>query len=78
MTGKIPADCKHSNLLVEISNCVGNRRENRKTAKSVPSDSPVGQNEALGSIGCHTQPSEPIGEKNTITCPVLQKPFVLL
>jgi hypothetical protein len=38
-----------------------------KDSKSVPVGSPVTQNEPPLSIGLHTQPSEPIGDKNRIT-----------
>jgi hypothetical protein len=43
--------------------------ENRK---SFAIDSPVRQNEPPVPIGCHIQPSEPIGEKNWITNLVLK------
>jgi hypothetical protein len=35
-------------------------------SKSVPTGSPVGRNEPPVPIGSHTQPSEPIGDKNRI------------
>jgi hypothetical protein len=57
---------KQSNRLVEISDYIGNRRE-MEDSKSVPVGLPVGQNEPPLSIGCHTQSSEPIREKNRIT-----------
>jgi hypothetical protein len=41
--------------------------------KSVPVGSPVGQNEPPVLIGSHTQPSEPIGNKNRITSMALEK-----
>jgi hypothetical protein len=41
--------------------------------KSVPVGSPVGQNEPPVPIGSQTQPSEPTGNKNTITSMALKK-----
>jgi hypothetical protein len=41
-------------------------------SKSVPVGSPVAQNEPPVPIGCHTQPSEPIGH-NRITSLALKR-----
>jgi hypothetical protein len=42
-------------------------------SKSVPAGSPVGQNEPSVPVGYHTQPREPIGDKNGITSMTLEK-----
>jgi hypothetical protein len=44
-----------------------------KLSKSVPVGSPVGQNEPPVPIGSHTQPSEPIGDKNRITSMTIKR-----
>jgi hypothetical protein len=56
---------KQSNRLAEISDSIPNRRD-IQDSKSVPTSSPVGQNEPSVPIGSHTQPSEPRGDKNRI------------
>jgi hypothetical protein len=38
-----------------------------KSSKSILVGSPAGQNEPPVPIGCHTQPSEPIGDEKGIT-----------
>jgi hypothetical protein len=62
----VKASGKQNNQFAEISEYVENRRE-IEDSKSVPVGSLVGQNETLEPIGSHTQPSEPIGDKNRIT-----------
>jgi hypothetical protein len=42
-------------------------------SKSVPVVSPIRQNEPPTTVGCHTQQSEPIGDKNRITRMDLRK-----
>jgi hypothetical protein len=42
-------------------------------SNSVSVGSPVGQNESPVSTGSHTQQSEPIGDKNRITCMALRR-----
>jgi hypothetical protein len=42
-------------------------------SKSVPVGSSVGQNEPPAPIGCHTQPSEPIGDKNRVISMALKR-----
>jgi hypothetical protein len=58
--------------LAEISDYIGNRRE-MDDSKPVPIGSPVGQNEPPVPISSHTQPSEPIGDKNRITSMALKR-----
>jgi hypothetical protein len=60
------ASGKQSNWLPEISDYIGNKRE-MEDSKSGPVGSPLGQTEPLVTIGCHTQPGEPAGDKNRIT-----------
>jgi hypothetical protein len=61
-----------SNRLANISAYVGNRWE-MEDRKLVHIGSLVGENEPPVSIGSHTQPSEPIGDKNRITSAALKK-----
>jgi hypothetical protein len=42
-------------------------------ANSIPVGSPVGQNEPPVPIGSHTQPSEPIGDRNRIASLAVKK-----
>jgi hypothetical protein len=42
-------------------------------SRSVPTGSPVGQNEPPVAIGSHAQPSEPIGDKNRIISMALKR-----
>jgi hypothetical protein len=63
---------KQSNRLAEILDYIGKRRE-MEDSNSVPDGSPVAQNEPPVPIGSHTQPSEPIGDKNRITIMALKR-----
>jgi hypothetical protein len=68
----LKAGDKQSNRLIEISVDVGIRRE-MEDSKSVPFSLLVGKNEPPVRIGSHTQPIEPIGEKNRITRMALER-----
>jgi hypothetical protein len=57
---------KQSKRLIKISGSVGKWRE-MEESMSVLVASPVGQNVPPVPIASHTQPSEPIGDKNRIT-----------
>jgi hypothetical protein len=61
---------KQSNRLSEISEYVGSKKEVED--KSVPPASPVGHNKLPVPIGCHTQPSEAMGDKNRINALTLK------
>jgi hypothetical protein len=47
-------------------------------SKWAPIGSAVGQIEPLLPIGSHTQPSEPVGDKNRINSMVFKGPIVLV
>jgi hypothetical protein len=70
----VKARGKHGNQLAEISGYIGKRRE-IEGSKSVPAGSSVEQNDPPVLIGSHTQLSEPVGDKDTITSLAQERAF---
>jgi hypothetical protein len=68
----VKAGGKQGNRLVDVSDFIGNRLE-MEDSKTVPVGSPVERTKPSVPIGCHTQPSEPIGDKNRITSMALKR-----
>jgi hypothetical protein len=68
----VKAGGKQSDRLAESLDYTISRSE-MEDIKSVPVGSPVGQNEPPIPIGSHTQPSEPIRDKNVITSMPLKR-----
>jgi hypothetical protein len=61
------------NRLVEFSGYVGIGEGGVEDSKSVPVGLPLRQNEPPVHIDSRTQQSEPIGDKNRITCMALKR-----